>query len=157
NIRKPDRSTAPLGKSNALLPWPARTPERNVGSWRVASPHREVEIGIGERLTAEREVPPLLVIGLEAAALHGVREQRAVLLRLGAHAGVRQPRLRAEEVERRAHVDVLRALRSPTYERQVNRGPTRMAGAGGDVVEPEQVALVDVGIVHVLARHVVEV
>ncbi len=61
------------------------------GSDRESSPHRKIEIGLRERLVGEREVPPFLLVGREAAARHGCDEQRAVLLRLEAHALVRQP------------------------------------------------------------------
>jgi hypothetical protein len=55
------------------------------------SPDRKIEIRIRERLIVEREVPPLLVVGPKAAAGHRRGEQRAVLLRLVAHARIRWP------------------------------------------------------------------
>jgi outer membrane protein len=57
----------------------------------TGSPDREIEIRVGKRFIDEREVPPLPVIGTKAAAAHRLGEQRAVLLRLGAHALVRRP------------------------------------------------------------------
>src|SRR5262249_32332563 len=57
----------------------------------ASSPDRKIEIRIRERLIVEREVPPLLVVGPKTAAGHRRGEQRAVLLRLIAHASIRRP------------------------------------------------------------------
>src|SRR5262249_29300434 len=57
----------------------------------ACSPDRKIKIRIRERLIVEREVPPLLVVGPKAAAGHRRGEQRAVLLRLVAHARIRRP------------------------------------------------------------------
>src|SRR5262249_14888452 len=62
-----------------------------VASALASSPDRKIEIRIRERLIVEREVPPLPVVGPKAAADHRRGEQRAVLLRLFAHASIRWP------------------------------------------------------------------
>src|SRR5262249_59859773 len=97
-------------------------------------------------------MPPLLVVSLESAALHRGREHGAVAPRLLAYACVRRPRLRAEQVEPRSHVE-LGPVVAPR-ERNVHGRAARMARTLGNVALLEQVALVDVGIELGLAAHV---
>src|SRR5262245_50950259 len=78
-LRRPPQHEA-ADRMRSQRPWPYET-----------SPDRKIEIRIGERLVVEREVPPLLVVGPKAASGHRRGEQRAVLLRLIAHARVRRP------------------------------------------------------------------
>ena len=49
----------------------------------------ESEVGVGKRLVAEREVPPLRVKGLEAVGEHGAAQYHAVLELLGGDAALR--------------------------------------------------------------------
>src|SRR4051812_8299500 len=74
---------------------------------RRGSAHRKIKMRVAERLVFEREVPPFLFVWIEAVAAHRVSEQLAVGLRLRAHAAIGRPRLRAEEIERRAHIEFL--------------------------------------------------
>src|SRR5260370_41438978 len=97
----------------------------------AVSPDREIEIRIRERLVVEREVPPLLVGGPKAAADHRGGEQRAVLLRLLAHAPIRRPWFLAEEVERRARID-LAGVRAP-HQREIDARAARGTAAVGNV------------------------
>src|SRR5688572_4880281 len=73
---------------------------------RAMSAHREVEISVAERLALQGEVPPFHVIGTEAALAHGGGQQHAMTMRLRAHARVERIRARAEEIERRAHIEL---------------------------------------------------
>jgi hypothetical protein len=81
--------------TSGIFQWPPRQAcPLSLSSNRAASvrsPHRKIEIRIRERLVGEREVPPLLMVAFEPAAGHRRGEQRAVLLRLDAHAFVRDP------------------------------------------------------------------
>src|SRR5262249_34256359 len=84
----------PIGPSSKMGRDSSRWEERPFASHQGASrnsPDRKIEIRIRERLIVEREVPPLLVVGPKAAAAHRRGEQRAVLLRLIAHARIRRP------------------------------------------------------------------
>src|SRR5438552_6394897 len=112
---------------------------RGVSS-RRSLPDRKIEIGVRERLTRQREVPPLLLIGSKSAVRHRPGQQRAVRMRLAAHARIRRPGFRAEEVERRAHVE-LAPIRTP-HQGQIDGRAARMAGALGNIPFLEEVALV---------------
>src|SRR2546425_11655221 len=68
--------------------------------------HREIEMGIRERLALQREVPPFLDKRLEATPGHGFDENGAVCLDLGADAAVSEPRARAGKVVESTHVEL---------------------------------------------------
>src|SRR5262249_17503093 len=100
-------------------------------------------------------MPPFPVVGPKAAAHHRRGEQGGIVLRLAGPAPVRSPGLPAAEIERRSHVE-LAAVHAP-HEGEVDGRAAGMAGPTGEIAEPEQVALIDVGIVFGFAPHVLGV
>src|SRR5262249_12017995 len=109
---------------------------------RRGSRHGKIKIAAGEGFVAEREGPPLLVVGRKAPPPHRRREQRTVRLRFGADAPVGRPRFRTEEIEPRAHVDLDSPEADAPHQREIDRRAARVAGALGDVAQAEQIALV---------------
>ena len=92
--------------------------------------------------------------GLGLKVFDCYRPQRAVLLRLVAHASIRRPRFRAEEIERRAHIE-LAGVRAP-HQREIDGRAARVTGAIGNIAFLEQLALVLVGIEFAFALDVLD-
>ena len=118
---------------------------------------REGEIGVGERLILQGEVPPLGVERLKAVAHHSLTQDHAVLELFGGDAAFRSGRalavitsvltrfritaevgvaLGTEPVEGAAHIDFL--LRRHVEQRQVKGRATRMTALQTDVVLREE-------------------
>ena len=115
----------------------------------------EVEIGVGEWLVDQCEMPPLCVQWLEAVTQHGATQDHAmlkllgrkpgagVLARLGVAAEVGMA-LRAKPVEGASHVHLF--FGAHVKERQVDGGSSGVAALGHDILLVEEHALVQVGI-----------
>ena len=129
--------------------------------WRSDFLHGEGEVGVGERLVAQGEVPPLGIQGLKAVTHHGQSENHAVVELSGGNAPARGRfvvvarvlerfgiaaevgmALRAEPVEGAAHVELL--LRGHVEERQIDRRAARVSAMPGNILLFEKHALVKV-------------
>ena len=126
-------------------------------------PDGKSEVGLGEWLVLQREVPPLAANSLEPMTQHGPTQNHTVgkllgsnaatfgrlgvfariLARLGIAAEVRVT-FRTEPVERPAHVHLF--LRRHVEQCQVNGAATRMAALLGYIALHKEHALVEVGI-----------
>ena len=104
----------------------------------------EVEIGVGEGLVAEGEMPPFALHGPEAAAEHGVAQDQAVLPLLVGDLFGEGVRPLAEEVEAAAHVHLL--ARGGVYEGQVHGGAARVPGFAGHKPAGEYLLLAQAGV-----------
>ncbi len=103
-------------------------------------------------------MPPFLVVGNEAVRLHQVLQEHAVGALCGRDRGVGRPGPLAEEVEARAHVQLSDPAGTvPVDDRQVHRAAPRVAGAGSDIAQLEQVLLRDIGIILRLGPLVLQV
>ena len=87
-------------------------------------------------------MPPLARIRTEAAAAHRFRKESAIASRFLTDVWIGRPRLRAEEIERRAHVEFAAELGAviEANEGEIDRRPARMAGPARDIAVLEQVA-----------------
>ena len=127
----------------------------------------DVEVGVGEGLVAEGEVPPFAVEGFEAVAQHGLAQNHAVselgggegvVGAVGAGGGVAAAAgvaLGAEPVEGAAHVDFL--LGAHVEEGEVDGGAAGVATLLHDVFQLEEATFVHVGVEVALHERVVDV
>jgi hypothetical protein len=110
--------------------------------------YRKIKITVRERFAGKREMPPLARVGTEAASAHRFRKESAIAARLLAYVWIGRPRLRAEEIERCAHIEFAAEFAAviEANEGEVDRRPARMAGPARNIAISEQVAFVQTGI-----------
>ena len=105
----------------------------------------EGEVGVGEGLVFQREVPPFCIEGLETVTHHGITENHAVLeLLFGDALSIVGMALRTEPIEGATHIELL--LCCHVKEGEVEGGAARMSAFLTDIFLGKKYVFLEVGI-----------